>query len=392
LSGPYITEEVRSTEDFLSLRAEWNTLVLEQANATVFQMWEWNFHVWKYSEAKSTKLHILLVRDDKGELIGIAPFYSYDRFILGVRFRILEFIGKHFTDYREFIARHDCANVVHREIVGWLNHNRTQWDIVDLRYVREESDVVKNYDSLFRDSGFTTAIQRHNICPYLPLRRDRDVYATIHSQDLVKELKYKTRRLARECNYRFVSISSSLELEEYLGKFFELHRKRRDQKLQRGMFRSQKQEQLFVNLWSDLLGRGLKLCFLLIDNQAAACLCNFAFKNKMYSYQNGLDPQFAKYSLGSIIHSLAIREALKEGMEEYDLLLGSSGYKREWTDKYRSLYRITMSRGVRRVVFTAHEQIVGFWLRQFRRSRWVRKWYSRFNKARARDIHTTATV
>ena len=392
MPGPYIIEEVRSTAGFLSLRDEWNTLALERANATVFQTWEWNFHVWKYSEAKSNKLHILLVRDNKGSLTGIAPFYSYERSILGVRFRIFEFIGKNFTDYRDFIIRHDCTTLVHREILVWLSQNKTRWDIVDLQYVCEESDVVKNYSTLFSDFGFRTAIQRHNICPYLSLRRDRDVYENIHSQDLVKEIKYKTRRLARDFTYRFLSISSSLELEEYLGKFFELHRKRRDQKLQRGMFRSEEQEQLFTNLWSDLLGRGLRLCFLLIDNQAAAFLCNFAFKNKIYSYQNGLDPRFAKYSLGSIIHSLAIQEALKEGMEEYDFLLGGSDYKREWTEQYRTLYRIIISRGLREPVFTTYEKILGLGRRQFRRSKLIRKCYVWFNRARTRDSHMTSTV
>jgi CelD/BcsL family acetyltransferase involved in cellulose biosynthesis len=388
LPGPYIIEEVRSTPGFLSLRDEWNTLVLEQANATVFQTWEWNFHVWKYSEAKSNKLHILLVREKKGSLIGIAPFYSYERFILGFRFRIVEFIGKNFTDYRDFIVRHDCTNLVYDEILVWLNQNETRWDIVDLQYVSEESHVVKNYNTLFRNFGFRTAIQRHSSCPYLSLRRDRDFYENIHSQSLVKQIKYKTRKLAKDFDYRFLTISSSLELEEYFGKFFELHRKRRDQKLQRGMFRSEEQEQLFTNLWSDLLGRGLRLCFLLIDNQAAACLCNFAFKNKIYSYQNGLDPRFAKYSLGYIIHSLAIREALKEGMEEYDFLLGSPDYKREWTEQYRTLYRIIISRGFRESIFTTNEKVLGFWRRQFRGSKLIRKIYGHMSRAssRARSV------
>lgn len=158
------------------------------------------------------------------------------------------------------------------------------------------------------------------------------------------------------------------------------------------MFRSEEQEQLFSKLWSDLFGRGLRLCFLLIDNQAAACLCNFAFKNKIYSYQNGLDPRFAKYSLGCIIHSLAIREALKEGMEEYDFLLGSEDYKREWTEQYRTLYRVIISRGFRESIFTTNEKVLVFWRRQFRRSKLIRKCYVWFNGARTRDIHMTSTV
>ena len=397
LSGSYIVEEIKSTDDFLNLREEWNRLVFEDTNSTIFQTWEWNFNIWKHDEAKLKNLSILLVRERNGNLIGIAPFFSYEKIILGFRIRIIELIGKNFTDYRDFIVRPECNMQVYTEILSWLNENSIKWDIVDLQYISEESPVFKNYNILFRD--FRANIQQQNICPYLTLYPDRDLYENLHSQTLIKYLKRKTRKLEKDLNYRFLTVSSLSELDSHLDKLFDLHRKRRNQKLQFGMFRSENQEQLFTNLSHDLLERGyLKLSFLFIDDQPATCLYNFEFKNKVYFYQSGLDPnsKFTKYSLGYIIHSLAIREALKEGMEEYDFLSGNEDYKKDWTENYRTLYRIKIiSSDFKKAIFNTNEKLSNFWYgSKFRKSKLIRKlyfWSKNLGKNHKEKANTNST-
>jgi CelD/BcsL family acetyltransferase involved in cellulose biosynthesis len=382
----YRAEEVNSTHDFLNLQQEWNKLVLEDPSSTIFQTWEWNFNIWKYEGGRSRSLSIILVRDNKGDLVGIAPFYSYKRIILGFKMRIIEFIGSGLTDYRSFIAKtHDNIRI-YTEILNWLNKNSGQWDIVELHYISEESPIAKNYDTLFKDFKFRASIQQHNICPYIPLSSNRDFYENLYNQSLVKYLKRKTRKFDRDLNHRILTISDLSDLEGSLENLFDLHKKRRNHQLQLGQFRSEDSKQLFRNLSYDLFKRGwLKVVFLLVDDQKVACLYNFEFKNRAYFYQSGLDPnpKFAKYSLGYIILAFTIKEALESGIKEYDFLSGNEDYKKEWTRVYRSLYRIriTSSRSKKIFFFMINEKLVDFFYgSRFYKSKLIRKLYFTFKK------------
>jgi CelD/BcsL family acetyltransferase involved in cellulose biosynthesis len=342
----YRVEEVNNTHDFLNLKGEWNSLVFEDPSSTIFQTWEWNFNVWRYDGGRPRNLSIILIRDENGNLVGIAPFYSYKKTVFGFKMRIIELIGSGLTDYRSFIAKPHNRIRIYTEILNWLNENSKQWDTVDLQYISEESPIAKNYDTLFRDFKFRTAIQQHNICPYIPLSSNLDFYENLYNRSLVKYLKRKTRKFDKDLNYRFLTVSNPSELDRYLENLFDLHKKRRNQQLQLGQFRSNNRKELFRSLSQDLIKKGwLKMFFLLVDDQKVGCLYNFEFKNKVYFYQSGLDPnpKFARYSLGYIMLTITIKEALKAGMKEYDLLSGNEGYKKEWTQMYRNLYRIRMT-------------------------------------------------
>jgi CelD/BcsL family acetyltransferase involved in cellulose biosynthesis len=372
---------VNSIHDFLDLQEEWNNLVFEDPSSTIFQTWEWNFNIWKYEGGRSRRLSIILIRDDNGQIVGIAPFYSYKRIVLGFKMRIIEFIGSGLSDYRSFIAKtHDNIRI-YTEILNWLNKNSEQWDIVDLHYISEESPIVKNYDTLFRDFKFRASIQQHNICPYISLSSNRDFYENLYNRSLVKYLKRKTRKFDRDLNHRILTISNLSELGGSLDDLFDLHKKRRNHQLQLGQFRSKDRKQLFRDLSYDLFKRGwLKVVFLLVDDQRVACLYNFEFKNRAYFYQSGLDPnsKFARYSLGYIILTFTIKEALKAGIKEYDFLSGNEDYKKEWARMYRSLYRIriTSSNSKRIILFMINEKLLNFfYCSRFYKSKSIRKLY-----------------
>jgi hypothetical protein len=386
LSVDYRVEEVNNTHDFLNLKGEWNSLVFEDPSSTIFQTWEWNFNVWKYDGGRARNLSIILIRDKIGTLVGIAPFYSYKKIVFGFKMRIIELIGSGLTDYRSFIARPHDSIRIHTEVLNWLKENSKQWDIVDLHYISEESPIAMNYDTLFRDFKFRPTIHQHSICPYIILSSNLDFYENLYNRSLVKYLKRKTRKFIKDLNYRFLTVSNTAELDGSLENLFDLHKKRRNQQLQVGQFRSDDRKQLFRSLSHDLNQMGwLKMSFLLVDDKKVACLYNFEFKNKVYFYQSGLDPnpKFSRYSLGYIMLAVTIKEALKSGMKEYDLLSGKENYKKEWTRMYRNLYRIRMaSPNSRKVIFfTINEKLLEFFHdNRFYKSKLIRKLYFSLKK------------
>ncbi len=75
----------------------------------------------------------------------------------------------------------------------------------------------------------------------------------------------------------------------------------------------------------------LDLCCLEINHQIVAVLYSFLYGNKVYYYNAGFDPQWAKYSLGSVLMAYHVESAFERGYEEYDFLRGQHSYKFAWT-------------------------------------------------------------
>src|SRR5207302_10088997 len=86
------------------------------------------------------------------------------------------------------------------------------------------------------------------------------------------------------------------------------------------------------------LARGwLRLFVLSLDGRPAAALYGFRYGPVFYFYQSGFDPTYSRYSVGLVLMGLAIKSALEEGAQEYDLLHGTESYKFHWAAQTREL-------------------------------------------------------
>jgi CelD/BcsL family acetyltransferase involved in cellulose biosynthesis len=84
----------------------------------------------------------------------------------------------------------------------------------------------------------------------------------------------------------------------------------------------------------------LRLFVLSLDGVPAAALYAFSYAGKFYFYQSGLDMAYAKQSIGLVTMGLAIKRAIEEGANEYDLLQGREPYKFHWTSQSRDLTQL----------------------------------------------------
>src|SRR5207245_8162107 len=74
----------------------------------------------------------------------------------------------------------------------------------------------------------------------------------------------------------------------------------------------------------------------------AAVLYVFRYNRVFYYFQAGFDPTYGKYSVGLVTMGLAIKSAIEEGVEEYDLLHGDEPYKFHWARAARELGRLEL--------------------------------------------------
>src|SRR5436190_9057655 len=93
-------ELVADIRSFQDLRGEWNELVDNMENPEIFYLWEWNFHFFRRFR-DGDKLLVIVIRDGRGKIAGIAPFCIRDR---GRFIKVVESIVVDIGDYRNIMV------------------------------------------------------------------------------------------------------------------------------------------------------------------------------------------------------------------------------------------------------------------------------------------------
>ena len=142
---------VTTTDAFAALEPVWNPLLRNSASDTIFLTWEW-VHTWWQAYNKGKELCVLVAEED-GVAIGIAPFYRTRAFSFGIRARRhLEFIGSTGTcsEYLDFIIRQGREDNVLRAM---LHHLCTMpgdaWEVLNLCSMRKEAENLGRCRSFF---------------------------------------------------------------------------------------------------------------------------------------------------------------------------------------------------------------------------------------------------
>jgi CelD/BcsL family acetyltransferase involved in cellulose biosynthesis len=104
-----------------------------------------------------------------------------------------------------------------------------------------------------------------------------------------------------------------------------LHRRSRGDK---ATFMTLARERYFRDLADALAAKAwLHLGALDVDGDTAAVLFAFAHAGTIALYNAAYDPGLAALSVGIVAHAYAIRDAIAEGLDTYDLLRGDEPYK-----------------------------------------------------------------
>jgi CelD/BcsL family acetyltransferase involved in cellulose biosynthesis len=74
----------------------------------------------------------------------------------------------------------------------------------------------------------------------------------------------------------------------------------------------------------------LRLYVLEVAGRAAAAFYGVADRHRWFYYLGGFDPEFARYSIGSLVILHALEQAAASSATEFDFLRGAESYKYRW--------------------------------------------------------------
>ena len=251
----------------------------------------------------------------------------------------LRFAGGEFTDEQDVVAPAGEERSVAAAVARWIASEAPPR--VRLEFVPEDAPTLEVMASALGARGYRAVRSRLIASPRLGLPGDFDTFVQRLGKKERHELRRKIRRLenATEATFRWLSGSGTdAERGGALDRFFALHRLSRGAKAD---FMTPDMERFFRDIADALapLGR-LRLGVLRAHDEDAAVLFAFAYRGTLALYNAAYDPALASLSIGIVSHAWAIREAIAEGFDTYDLLRGDEPYKYDLGGKDRWLGRL----------------------------------------------------
>jgi CelD/BcsL family acetyltransferase involved in cellulose biosynthesis len=330
---------ISTVEGFHSLRDEWNYLLENSKQKTIFLTWEWLYTWWQVYKCESQQLHICTVRD-QGQLTGIAPLYIKKRYLTSV----IYFLGSNIvcSDYLDFILLKTREEKSLFAIIDSIIKENDKWDVLSLRNIPADSNNIPLIRSCFLVNR-TIFDEINTVCPYLNLQSNwESIYATF-SPMLKNIINKKFRKINKLHNIQYVEASPGKDIVSMFSRFIQLNRLRFKMKGKQSPFADKKFLEFHNHIIAVLNGRDMiKIAFLKADDELIAGIYLFKYNDKYLYYQGGFDPAWESFSPGTLLSYFVIKDAHERKMKELDFLQGNEDYKRNWTRTTRYNARINI--------------------------------------------------
>jgi len=299
-------------ESFDSLSPFWKKLQDESQTSYIFSLPEWS-RIWWQQFGIDTRLYLGAIKYQQ-KIVGIAP--------LLIKESIASFIGSaNVCDYLDFIV-----DTNHREasfVILLDNLEREGITRMDLAPLRPDSIVLTDLVNIARGHGWQVSCQEEDTSVEFNLPDTWEKYLQSLIPKQRHELKRKLRRLAEagEINYRISTDANLLDVNTFLRLFQESSQ-------DKAAFLTPEMESFFRSLVSNMSEQKfLELSILELNAIPVAATMCFDYKNDVYLYNSGYDPEYSWLSVGLISKALCIKNSIEGGKKRFDFLKGSEKYK-----------------------------------------------------------------
>ncbi|HEU5202168.1 MAG TPA: GNAT family N-acetyltransferase, partial [Nitrospira sp.] len=325
------------------LSTEWSELLNDSDADCLFLTGEWLETWWRHFARDKWTLNLVTLRR-QSHLLGIMPLFTRPRTFGGlITCRSMEFLGTGLvgSDYLDAIIRRGEEEHVSRALIEFFERERP---LLTLSHVPASSNGACGVARELEQSGWIMERNAVETCPYISLRgRTWESYLASLGSNHRYNFQRRLKNLHAQGTVVFDTVEKEDQRREALDSLRSLHtlcwKSRGGSQAMQSV-----REWAFHESFSRLaLERGwLRLSLLRMNGRPIAALYGFLYKRRFYFYQSGYDPTWRRDSVGLITMGLAIKQAIGEEAEEYDLLHGTESYKFLWTGETRKLDRIRL--------------------------------------------------
>jgi CelD/BcsL family acetyltransferase involved in cellulose biosynthesis len=365
-------KRISSTAELAALAGQWTCL----ARGVPFRSWQWLIAWWRHFGQRG-ELFVLSVRDPRGTLVGIAPWYMQR---CGARGRVLRFLGSGevCSDYLSILSTPEHEEAVTAAIAQWLSDaasphasngaRNNNWDLLELTGLAACDCAAAKLVAHLVDHG--NAVHRRNgmNCWRIELPETWDEYVAGLSKSHRKQVRRVERRLLETGRAVLKTAANGRELQLGMKVLVDLHQRRRQSLGEPGCFSSPQFSEFLEEAAERMLDVGcVQLHWVELDGRPVAAEIHLTGGGVTYAYQAGVAPDVLDEEPGRIINIATLKKAIEDGQRGFDFLRGDEPYKAHWRAQPRPLIelRVVPRRAVPRI---RH----GVWLAGSTMKNWIK--------------------
>ena len=337
---------LKTLEETDLISEQWNDLLACcSASHVPFLRYEYLSSWWKTlggGEWTSGELWIVVVSQDDGELVGIAPLFLTEN---PEQVPALMLLGSiEISDYLDFIVRTTDLRAFVEALFDFLCSDQAPvWRILDLCNLPETSPTLPALKAAAQVRGWEFRQERLQPCPYIPLPGDWEIYLSQIDKKQRHEVRRKMRRAEENdppvCWY-IVEDGTKLdaEVEDFLALM--AHDPEKQRFLTEAMHIQMRSivQAAFRAGW-------LQLAFLEVGGQKAAGYLNFDYAGHIWVYNSGLNFNFRELSPGWVLLGHLLKWANENQRAAFDFLRGGEEYKYRFGGINRYIVRASIQPG-----------------------------------------------
>lgn len=333
-----------------SLATTWDSLLEASgasgvAAACVFLTFSYVATWWR-TFGNGHDLRVLVARDATDRVIGIAPMMiTRGRRLMGRRLRYLTFIGygrEPRSEYMDYIVSPDCS-----EIAAWaltdaiFSMGRGDWHFVRLPMIEQQSLVARALEQRVGSASQLRVVERE-LAPYVLLRGSWQEVLADRPQKLRTNIRSSIRKANANPGFTVLRAPTDIAIKQAVDTFLALHDER--WKEVSTTLVDDRARKFFHEVAEELAHQDrLLLSIILIDGEPAAASFDFLYRQRVFGYQAGWNPKYAKAGLGTLMRATTIQWAIDKGAREFDMLAGEEAYKLAWMSDSRQLIELEVA-------------------------------------------------
>lgn len=307
---------------------EWRALAEAAGNAFVSPEW---YGAYARHYGADAPPFVVRVRDADGSLAGLLPLCRSGRTV--------RFAGANVGDRFAPVAAAGREAEVARAAAGALGR-----EAVVLHNVDAGAAWIPALGEGLRGRVSQTQL-RTDRAPYVPLAGHTwESFLGARSRNFRQQVRRKERALVDGFGAKVRATVTREEVPADVTEFFRLHAARWDER-EGGSRLATPTVRAFHKTFAEaaLLRGWLRMSFLEVEGAAVAVLYGWRIGPRYAYFQTGFDPAWAERSVGLVLMAHTVREAIEEGADEYDLLLGDETYKARFATDERPVETLVLA-------------------------------------------------
>lgn len=343
-----LTIEIINSEKALEkIEDEWNNLISESRNSSIFSTFQIVKIAWKHFHSSTDKLFILVLKKDN-KIVGIAPFKIRIKKALLFPIRVIGFIAEWGDGDKPCIATTiESEEVVWHRIYQFLQNEYKKWDWIVLTEQPIDSIILKQ--DIFFNKRYYCRTHSDTLSFYTSLNGTWNDYLKNVKGKVRENWRRRSRNIEKlqdgikiECFEDTESIASALE------KFILIEQSGWKKNQNFSVGGNDRHKDYFRELMLDLARRNMVSIYLLVSgNQDIAASIVYKFKNILYAAHIAHKSEFSKYSPGVILNAEVLRLHFGTCYEELDFFGlhvkdSKQKHKSDWATGTRETVRINI--------------------------------------------------